>query len=113
MIEVSVHKTIIYTDHSTTVFIVRQTSLNTISVKKLNFRLMRASEYLQRFRLDIRYKFGKTNIIPNVLSRLVNKKFQSPKQLLNTLSMQCYPVNLIQMFPDFKRRLKQKYDEPE
>ena len=85
MIEASVHKIIIYTDHSTTVFIVRQMNLNTISVKKLNFRLMRASEFLQPFRLDVRFKPDKTNIILNALSRLANKQFQSPKQSLDVL----------------------------
>ena len=36
MIEAAVHTTIIYTDHSAAVSIVRQTSLNTTSIEKLN-----------------------------------------------------------------------------
>ena len=76
MIEISIHKTIIYKNHSAAFSIVRQTSLNIISVEKLNFRLMKTSEYFQRFHFDIRYKPGKTNIIPDVLSRLANKKHQ-------------------------------------
>ena len=45
MIEASIHKTIIYTDHSAAFLIIRQTSLNIISIEKLNFRLMKALEY--------------------------------------------------------------------
>ena len=113
MIEASIHKTIIYTDYFAAVSIVCQTSFNIISVEKLNFRLVKTSEYLQRFRFDVRYKPGKTNIIPDVLFRLANKKFKSLKQSLDALSMQCYFVNLIQMFPNFKRWLKQKYHDLE
>ena len=54
MIEASKHKTIIYINHSAAVSIVRQTNLDNISVEKQNFRLVKASEYLQRFRFDIR-----------------------------------------------------------
>ena len=60
MIEASAHCTVVYTDHSAAVSTVRQTSLNTTSTEKLNLRLIRASEYLQRFRLDVRYKPGKS-----------------------------------------------------
>lgn len=66
--------TIIYTNHSATVSIVKQTSLNTVSTEKSNLRLIRASEYLQRFRLDVRYKPGKTNTVPDALSRLASRE---------------------------------------
>ena len=46
MIEASTQSTVIYTDHSAAISIVRQTSLNTTSTEKLNLRLIRASEYL-------------------------------------------------------------------
>ncbi len=70
MIEAAAKNVIIYTDHAASVGISRQSSLNTTAVEKLNLRLIRASEYLQRFRLDVRYKPGKSNIIPDALSRL-------------------------------------------
>ena len=41
MIEASTHCTVVYTDHSTAISIVRQTSLNTTSTEKLNLRLVR------------------------------------------------------------------------
>ena len=38
---------IMYTDHSATVDIARQSSLNTVNIKKLNLRLIRVSEFIQ------------------------------------------------------------------
>ncbi|KAI0997352.1 hypothetical protein K3495_g10831 [Podosphaera aphanis] len=70
IIEAAETPVIVYTDHSATTSIARQTSLNTVSVEKLNLRLVLASEYLQRFHLDIRHKSGKLNIVPDAISRL-------------------------------------------
>jgi len=70
LIEVAEQSMIVYTDHTAAVGIGRQFSLNTTAVKKLNLRLVRASEYLQRFQLKIQYKLRKTNIIPDALFRL-------------------------------------------
>lgn len=60
--------TIIHTDHGANIGIVKQISLFTMSTEKLNLRLIRASEYLQRFNLDIRHKPGKQHIVPDALS---------------------------------------------
>jgi hypothetical protein len=72
LIEAAEQSTIIYTDHAAAVEIEHQFSLNTTAVKKLNLRLVRASEYLQRFRLKIQYKSEKTNIISDALFRLLS-----------------------------------------
>ena len=61
---------IIYTDHGAAVGISRQETLSTSSTDKLNLRLVRASEYIQRFNLIIRHKPGKKHIVPDALSRL-------------------------------------------
>ena len=81
----------------------------------MNFCLVKTPEYFQRFQFDIRYKPGKTDIIPDALFRLANKKYRpsGTEKLLNALSIHCYPVNLIQIFPEFKSRFKQKYEKPE
>ena len=64
-------KTIIYTDYSTALQIAKQTSLTTSSTAKLNLRLIRASDYIQRFRnLELRHKPGTQHIVPDTLSRL-------------------------------------------
>ena len=62
---------IIYTDYSTAIPISKQTILNTTSTDKLNLRLIRASQYLSAFNLELRHKAGKSNIVPDALSRLL------------------------------------------
>lgn len=69
-IEASHHTTIVYTDHSALVDVLKQSSLNTTSLVRLNIRHIRSSEYLSRFRLDVRYRTGRSNVIPDALSRL-------------------------------------------
>ena len=61
---------IVYTDHSAAVPISKQTTLNTTSTDKLNLRLIRASQYLSSFNLELRHKAGKSNTVPDALSRL-------------------------------------------
>lgn len=116
MVEAAKLTTIIYTDHSAAVSIVRQTSLNTTSVEKLNLRLIRASVYLRRFRLDIRYKPEKSNIIPDALSRLASREYRpadANESSLDALSVRAFPVSLVEMSPEFRQRLiKGLVEEP-
>lgn len=114
MIEASEQPTIIYTDHSAAVSIVRQSSLNTVDVEKLNLRLVRASEYLQRFRLDVRYKPGKANIVPDALSRLASREYQpesdeSSLDALHSSTIPTYANVLVEMSPEFRQRVMDGY----
>ena len=68
----SPHTTIVYTDHSATVSIVKQINLSSSSVDKLNLWLIRASQYLLQFRLDVRHKPGKQHIVPDAWSWLIS-----------------------------------------
>lgn len=43
---------------------------------KLNLRLVRASKFLQQFKLDVRHKPKKEHIIPDALSRLASANNQ-------------------------------------
>ncbi|KXG45644.1 uncharacterized protein PGRI_034110 [Penicillium griseofulvum] len=61
---------VIYTDHSATCEIARHTHLGSSAVDKLNKRLIRASQYLSQFNLDIRHRPGKSNLVADGLSRL-------------------------------------------
>ena len=115
MIEATVKPTIVYTDHSATIAIVRQTSMNTVSTEKLNLRLIRASEYLQRFRLDVRYKTGKSNIVPDALSRLASREQNSAstpdESILDALHETCgFPVSLVEISEEFRKRLRDGYE---
>lgn len=80
MIETTKLPTIIYTDHSATVQIATQTSMTTTtSLVRLNQRHQRSSQYLSTFRLEIRHKPGKHNIVPDALSRLEQNKSSDAK----------------------------------
>lgn len=90
MIESVEKRTIIYTDHAATLGIIKQSSLNTVSTEKLNLCLIRASEYLQCFRLDVKHKPGRNHYIADVLSRLANgdgkrRQEQNEEGILDTL----------------------------
>jgi len=122
---VAEQSTIIYTDHTAAVEIEHQFSLNTTAVKKLNLRLVRASEYLQRFQLKIRYKSGKTNIISdalfrlfssnNVHKRLASREYQpeSDESILKALqanvSTVTYAETLMKVSLRLQQRLKNDY----
>ena len=68
MIEFSKMSTIVYTDHFTTLSIVKQFSLTAIIlIDRMNLQLVCASEFLQCFQLDIYYKKDKMNIILDAL----------------------------------------------
>ena len=65
-------KTVIYTDHNATVGIAKATTLCTSSSDRSNLRLIRASQYISQFQnLEIRYKAGNINTVPDALSRLI------------------------------------------
>ena len=114
IIKVSVKSTIIYIDHSATIIIVRQTSINTILTEKLNLRLIRASKYLQRFHLNVRYKTNKSNIILDALSRLASREkysiLTSNESVFNALYKICgFSVSLVEVSENFRKRLLNSY----
>lgn len=121
MVESSEHHTIIYTDHAATLGIMKQTSLNTTSTEKLNLRLVKASEFLQRFRLDVRYKPGKTHFMPDALSKLVSRETkrqpydQQDEGILDTLhavALETWALatSMVELSDDFKQRVREGYE---
>ena len=69
-IEIFKWSTIVYIDHSTTTSIVKHTTFLSSIIDKLNLRLVRTSQYLSQFSLNIRHRVDKLNIVFDVLSRL-------------------------------------------
>ena len=59
-----------YIDHSATIDIVKHTTLSSSIIDKLNLRLVRASQYLSQFSLNIRHRVDRLNIVLDALSRL-------------------------------------------
>jgi hypothetical protein len=117
MIDGSLLDTVVWTDHSATVQIVKQTSLTTTATDKLNLRLIRASQYCSQFRLDVRHRDGKTNIVPDALSRLLNRIDESKDRpskgdtLEDTDEIFTYHTTVIEMSEDFRQRIKEGYLE--
>ena len=75
---------------------------------------MRASQYLQRFKLDVRYKPGKSNVIPDTLSRLpsTNKGDTPPEhsELDALYIIYAYTTTLVEISEDFKQRIVVGYN---
>lgn len=112
LIEASVKIIIIYTDHSAAIGIVRQSSMNITSTEKLNLRLIRASEYLQRFRIKIRHKPGKVNVIPDTLSRLASRLYRAETDKFILDAVEDFSVSVITLSEAFRERLLEGYQEP-
>ena len=114
LIESSKAKVVVYTDHSATVDICKQASLTTTSTVRLNLRLVRASQYLQRFDLDVRHKPGKSNVIPDALSRLPSTNQQAtamPPEHAELDALYSYTTTLVEMSDDFKARVVKGYQK--
>ena len=80
LIESSMHPVVIQTNHSAILDIMRQSSItSTTSTMRINVRLVRASQFLRQFRLDVRHKPNKEHIVSDVLSRLANSKSMLPE----------------------------------
>ena len=76
---------ILYTNHDATLNIAKQTILSTFSTDKFNLRLVRTSNYIQRFNLNIRHKSKKLHIILDALSRLFTISFASNSKFNTTI----------------------------
>jgi hypothetical protein len=104
----------VYTDHGAALGISRQSTLETTSAKRSNLRLVRTSEYIQRFDISVCYKPGKTNIVPDALSRLKSAtKAEEDAELDFGSGYISIAYNFIatmaEMSPKFKERLIQGY----
>ena len=109
IVEASPEKTVIYTDHDAALDIATQTTLKTTSTDKLNLRLIRASDYIQRFNLDIRHKPGKQHVVPNALSRLSSDNAE-PKTAENDDELDAlFTASLVEMNEAFRKRIVDDY----
>ena len=59
IVEITSKTIIIYTNYDVIIEIVKQITLTIIFIDKLNFWLIRAFDYIQRFNLEIKYKLDK------------------------------------------------------
>ena len=112
IIESSKAKVIIQTNHSAIIDILQQSSItSTISTIKLNLRLIRASQFLQQFKLDIRHTPGKEHIIPDALSHLASANSPPTDARHSELDVLfIYNITLIKIHPTLVSRILASYD---
>ena len=109
---------IIYTDYETAIEISRQKSFFTSFTNKLNFRLIKISEYIQRFNFIIRHKSEKKHVVSNVFFRFKTEESNADpefkKNKLNALSiiMQKSIFNffsVVEIFQKFRNFIMKNY----
>lgn len=81
--------------------------MTTASTDKLNLRLVRASDYIQRFELEFRHKPGKQHIVPNALFRLPSDNASLPSQ--NGELDALFTTVLVEMEEGFRKKVVDGY----
>ncbi len=111
IIESSKSSVIIQTNHLAIIDILQQSSItSTTSTMRLNLRLVRASQFLQQFKLDVRHKPGKEHIIPDALSRLASTNTCHPDpQHLELDAYFTYNATLVEIHPVLVSRILAGY----
>jgi hypothetical protein len=78
---------------------------------------VRAELYLFQYALDIRYRAGKNNTVPNAFSRLIRLKHDSnslseDKNIFENAINKYHYYNaiVIEIFDEFKNNIKKGYD---
>ena len=111
---------IIYTNHDAALKISKQITLFIIFTDRLNLRLIRVFEYIQRFRIIIKHKFDKEHTVSDALFRLqssiIDDTLSSQKKELNALmildiSAINFTITFIEMNLDFREKLKDEYKQ--
>ena len=97
LIETSINVIIIYINYLIIIQLIRQINLNIVLIKKFNLRLIKTFKYLQRFRIKVRHKLNKMNIVFDVLFRLINRDYDIilNESKLDALIANVYLINLI------------------
>ena len=107
--------TVVYTNHSATLTIVKSTLLMTLLIAKLNLKLVRAAEYLQCFLLNIYHKPGKLNVVLNALlwfdSHNQNNDLADDLNMLFVEIIPAYLTVVVEILNEFKDQIKQGYND--
>ena len=102
--------TIIFTNHGAALRIKKQTSLSISCIDKLNLRLVRVSDYIQRFNLELRHKSNKQHIVLDALSRLVSVNTNFAKDFENEGELDIlFICALIEIDEVFRKRVIENY----
>ncbi len=108
MIEFFKKSIILFIDHESVLEIIKQTFLLTTSIDKLNFRLIRVFEYIQRFNVLIKHKSEKLHVVSDVLSRLPSENDDANTS--DSKKLDAFFINtLMKMKSSFKTKIIDKY----
>ncbi len=78
---------------------------------RLNLRLIRASQFLQQFKLDVCHKPGKEHIIPDALSRLASANVGQADPSYSELdALFIYNAILVEIRPELISRILARYE---
>lgn len=78
---------------------------------RLNLQLVRASQFLQQFKLDVRHKPGKEHIIPDALSRLASANVGQADPSYSELdALFTYNTTLVEICPELISRILAGYE---
>ena len=97
-----------YIDHDAAIEISKQISIITTFMNKLNLRLIKAFDYIQRFDLKLRHKSNKTHIMSDALFRLINNNIidASSNEELNVL----FITAIIDLDEVFRKKILNNYN---
>jgi len=87
--------------------------LSSLSTDKLNLRLIRASTYLSRYPLNVRYKPDRQHIVPDILSRLASTNClpSDPSEVTSLDYLYNFHIALVEISPDFRTQILRGYKD--
>ena len=115
MINESLTDTVIWTDYSVIIQIMKQMMLISSFMNKLNLHLIRTSQYCSQFCINVQHHSDQLNIISDVLSCLLNKIVNAKNWLLENIlenideKIHIYHIIMIEMLFDFQNKIKKVY----
>ena len=87
----------------------RQNNINITVIQKLNFRLIRALKYLERFDIKIKYKLKKVNVIFNLFSRLITRLYRVKNNKFILDVIEDFSIDIITLSETFRELLLKDY----
>ena len=118
LVDSSKQPTVIQTDHSAILDMMKQTNIvTTSSTVRNNNRYVRSSQFLQQFRLDVRHKPGKEHILPDALSRLASLNNNNTDDHRYELDGLCtnalFSATMVEISQPFLKKVLDGYQEDE
>ena len=105
------YSTVVYTNYGVSLSIVRQIKFTSSNIDCLNIKLVRVSIYLLQFRLNVYYRFGKSNLVFDVLSWLFTRSIKI--DYIDALDIDNYVYNQVVVIINnvFRVKIQQRYLE--